>query len=560
MGDVTSASTDELVLGRYRPLSPIGSGGSGSVWLARDERSGRDVALKIVAREGKAGSRAEREAEAASRLRHRGCLRPLDFGYDDQHVYIAYEHVAGKTLRQALRDGTIDDRRAIEICAQVLEALEHAHSQGIIHRDVKPANILLASETKVDAKLVDFGLAQFAEAETLTELGDIPGTLAYISPERLSGGESTAAADIWSVGVALWESLVGWHPFWAGSMLETARRIETGAPSLQAMRPDLPRPLLTAVERALAQDPKDRPGAGDLARVLRRSLAQGEERRRKPKKPLAAKLRRPDPARLAHALASAVFVAWGTSLFPFYPAHTQVPLALLAGFVSLARPLGGSAFAYSLLILPLGNYSLGLALVYMLAATCWLAFNRRDPLTMHLPLLGPVAATLGALFLLPLVLSPIRGGSRRALAGFGAFSLALITAGMGIGRFPLTGAAAPLGLGIEGSVNVVGVSGALIRALTDRPALLGLALLLAAGAALLPLARQKGRWGAVVFGASLIVIALVPFPSVAVAPVVVGAWITALTLVLMPAPVSSARPIVAAPAKTRLLETRRIAV
>jgi hypothetical protein len=560
MGDVTSASTDELVLGRYRPLSPIGSGGSGSVWLARDERSGRDVALKIVAREGKAGSRAEREAEAASRLRHRGCLRPLDFGYDDQHVYIAYEHVAGKTLRQALRDGTIDDRRAIEICAQVLEALEHAHSQGIIHRDVKPANILLASETKVDAKLVDFGLAQFAEAETLTELGDIPGTLAYISPERLSGGESTAAADIWSVGVALWESLVGWHPFWAGSMLETARRIETGAPSLQAMRPDLPRPLLTAVERALAQDPKDRPSAGDLARVLRRSLAQGEERRRKPKKPLTAKLRRPDPARLAHALASAVFVAWGTSLFPFYPAHTQFPLALLAGFVSLARPLGGSAFAYSLLILPLGNYSLGLALVYMLAATCWLAFNRREPLTMHLPLLGPVAATLGALFLLPLVLMPIHGGARRALAALGAFSLALITAGMGIGRFPLTGAAAPLGLGIAGSVNVAGVSGALIRALTDRPALLGLALLLAAGAALLPLARQKGRWGAVAFGASLIVVALVPFPSVAVAPVVVGAWITALTLVLMPAPVSSARPIVAAPGKTRLLETRRIAV
>jgi serine/threonine protein kinase len=187
VGDLTSASTGELVLGRYRPLSPIGSGGSGSVWLARDERSGRELALKIVAREGKAGSRAEREAEAASRLRHRGCLRPLDFGYDDQHVYIAYEHVPGKTLRQALRDGTIDDRRAIEICAQVLEALEHAHSQGIIHRDVKPANILLASETRVDAKLVDFGLAQFAEAETLTELGDIPGTLAYISPERLSG-------------------------------------------------------------------------------------------------------------------------------------------------------------------------------------------------------------------------------------------------------------------------------------------------------------------------------------------------------------------------------------
>ena len=560
MGDATTTSSGELVLGRYRPLSPLGSGGSGSVWLARDEKSGRELALKIVAREGKAGSRAEREAEAASRLRHRRCLRPLDFGYDDQHVYIAYEHVRGKTLRQALRDGTVDDRRAIEICAQVLEALEHAHSQGIVHRDVKPANILLADEVKIDVKLVDFGLAQFAEAETLTELGDIPGTLAYISPERLAGGESTAAADIWSVGVALWEALVGWHPFWAGSMLETARHIETGAPSLEAMRPDLPRPLLKAVERALAQDPKDRPSAGDLLRVLRRVLAHGEERQRKPRQPLFGKLRRPDPARLAHALASATVVLWGTSLFPFYPAHSQVLLALLAGFVSLARPLGGSAFTYSLLLLPLGNYSLGLALAFALAVGCWLVFNRRAPLTTQLPLLGPIAATLGALFLLPLVLLPVRGGARRALAALGGFSLAMIIAGMGGGRFPLTGERAPLGLGIEGSASLSGVTGALTRALIERPTLLSLGLLLAIGAATLPWARRKGRWGSVVFGACLIVAALLPFPSVAATPVIAGAWLTALTLVLLPASVSSARPIVAAPAKTQLLETRRIAV
>ena len=560
MGDVTTAGDGELVLGRYRPLSPIGSGGSGSVWLASDEKSGRELALKIVAREGKAGSRAEREAEAASRLRHPRCLRPLDFGYDDQHVYIAYEHVPGRTLRQALRDGTIDDRRAIEICAQVLEALEHAHSHGIVHRDVKPANILLANETEIDVRLVDFGLAQFAEAETLTELGDIPGTLAYISPERLAGGESTAATDIWSVGVALWEALVGWHPFWAGSMLETARRIETGAPSLAAMRPDLPRPLLAAVESALAQDPGRRPAAGDLARVLRRSLAHGEERRSKPHKPLAAKFRRPDPARIAHALACAALVVWGTSLFPFYPAHSQIPLALLAGFVALSRPLGGSAFAFSLLLLPLGNYSLGLALAFALVATCWLAFNRREPLTTQLPLLGPVAAALGALFLLPLVLLPIRGGARRALTAFAAFSLALITSGMSSGRFPLTGGHAHLGLGIEGSTSIVSVSGALMRAVVERPTLLWLGLLLAAGASLLPLARRYNRWGGAAFGAGMIVTALVPFPSVAAAPVIAGAWLTALILVLKPASLSSAQPIAEAPAETQLLKTHRIAV
>jgi serine/threonine protein kinase len=561
MGDTTAAAAaGELVLGRYRPLSPIGSGGSGSVWLARDERTGRELALKIVTREGKAGSRAKREAEAAARLRHPRCLRPLDFGSDDQHVYIAYEHVPGKTLRQALRDGEIDDRRAIEIGAQVLEALEHAHAHGIVHRDVKPANILLASDTKIDVRLVDFGLAQFAEAETLTELGDIPGTLAYISPERLSGGTSTAATDIWSIGVALWEALVGWHPFWAGSMLETARRIEAGAPSLEAMRPDLPRALTKAIEGALAQDPKDRPSAGNLARTLRRSLIRGEDRCRKQKQPLVGNLRRPDPARLGHALASAVFVAWGTSLFPFYPAHTQILLALIAGFVSLAKPLGGSALAFSLLLLPLGNYSLGLALAFALAATCWLIITRRTPLITHLPLLGPIAVTLGTLFLLPLALFPIRGAGRRALVAFSAFSLALIVAGLNGEPFPLTSGKTPRGLGIEGSSNFVSVIGALTRALLDRPTLLAEGLLLGLAAALLPLAQRKGLWGSALFAASMIAFALLLFPNVAATPVIVGAWLTALALAVLPASVSSARSIVAAPSETPSLETRQVAV
>src|SRR3954467_7914074 len=133
-----------LMLGRYRPLRPLGSGGSGSVWLARDEQTGLDVALKIVAREGKAAARAEREAAAAARLRHPSCLRAYAFARDPGHVYIAYEYVPGLTFREALRAGQLDDAAAVAACAEICDGLAHAHASGILHRDVKPSNVLIA--------------------------------------------------------------------------------------------------------------------------------------------------------------------------------------------------------------------------------------------------------------------------------------------------------------------------------------------------------------------------------------------------------------------------------
>src|SRR2546421_6807985 len=266
-----------MVLDRSRPLRPLGSGGSGSVWLARDERTGLDVALKIVARDGKAGQRAEREAQVAARLGHERCLRAYACGSDARQVYVAYECAPGRTLRDAFRAGELRDRETVEAAAQVLEGLAHAPARGVVHRDVNPANVLRADGEEISVRLLDFGLAQTEDAETLTAAGDVPGTLAYIPPERLAGDVWGRAGDVWAVGVLLWEALAGVHPFWTSSPLETARAIENGAPPLAEARPDLPRSLTAAVDEALALDPARRPSAARLAHALREAL---EERAR----------------------------------------------------------------------------------------------------------------------------------------------------------------------------------------------------------------------------------------------------------------------------------------
>ena len=351
----------ELVLDRYRPLRPLGSGGSGSVWLARDERNGLDVALKIVPREGKAAHRAEREAEAAARLRHERCLRAYGFGSDSGHVYIAYEYVGGRTLREAMRSGELRDGQAIEAAAQILDGLAHAHGRGIVHRDVKPSNVLLAEDDAISVRLLDFGLAQFDEAETLTAVGDVPGTLAYISPERLRGEEACSASDVWAVGILLWEALAGKHPFWGVPLPQMAGTIESGCPPLQPERPDLPKRLLAAISHAVAHDPGKRPprsGAGErVAFGARRGQAFDERRkccfRHKALVPRLA------PA----ALAGAAALAGGMAL-PFYPTGWAPALAAAAAFAAFRSPRAGLALALAAPVLPLGNHALGLALLY----------------------------------------------------------------------------------------------------------------------------------------------------------------------------------------------------
>ncbi len=384
MQTAVALTENNLVLGRYRPLRPLGSGGGGSVWLARDEHEDRDVALKVVEREGKPGARAEREVDAATRLRHPRCLRALALARDDNHVYVAYPYVAGRTLRDALRNGAVDDWGAVEAGAQVLEALAHAHSKGVVHRDVKPANVMLEEGDEVSVRLLDFGLAQLEQADTLTAFGDVPGTLAYIAPERLAGEETTGAADVWAVGVLLWESLAGRHPFWAVSPLETARRIEQGAQPLAEVRPDLPRELTRAVDRMLSTDPRKRPQAGDALTLLRSAEEGRGERRRATTSPAVLRERAP------HAALAALFAGSAAFLLPFFPTGWPFLLGALAGLTAFLSPTAGLAVALAVPVLPLGNISLGLALAYLPVALAWLIVFARDARSSLLFLSGPL--------------------------------------------------------------------------------------------------------------------------------------------------------------------------
>jgi len=532
MGEAAQALTGiELVLDRYRPLRPLGSGGSGSVWLARDEKTGLDVALKMIAREGKAAARAEREAAAAAQLRHPACLRAYGFGRDSRHVYIAYEFVPGRTYREVLRAGELTDDAAIEACAQVCDGLAHAHAAGILHRDVKPSNVLLADDEKNSARVLDFGLAQMADSETLTEQGDVPGTLAYISPERLAGGEATPGADVWAVGVMLWEALAGRHPFWRGSMLETARSIEAGARPLGALRPDLPKRLLRLVDSTLSTDPARRPTARELADALR-GAASGTAVPR-------PGFKLPSRIEAGHALTAALaalLAAWTSAALPFYPHGWPVLLALVALVATLLRERAGIALALAVPVFPLGNISLGLALLYIALAAGWFLVTWREPRATLLFVVGPLLAPVAALGLLPLAAMRIRTGAFRALGVAIGVLTAAIAAGIRHAALPLIGGRAPLGIGVAAARDPLDVAGSLARAAGAHPALLLETCALALVALALPHARARGRWAAAGLGAGMIVLTVAAVPSAAALPLLLSAWaIAAFTALRAPA-------------------------
>lgn len=253
----------------------------GVVWLAHDEKLDRPVAIKRIPVDDEAvARRAAREAKAAARLGHPAIVSLYETGRDDDAVYLVSELVVGSTLAQLLADGALSDRDVLAIGAALCAALAHAHSRGVIHRDVKPQNIIIPDEPQPGAgvaKLTDFGIAMLLDEDVLTRTGDVVGTLAYMAPEQAEGHEVTAQTDLYALGLVVYEALSGTNPVRGRTPAATARLVGQRLPKLERLRRDLPRALCAAVDRAVDPDPAARGKPAALRAAFRSAMSDADD-------------------------------------------------------------------------------------------------------------------------------------------------------------------------------------------------------------------------------------------------------------------------------------------
>lgn len=262
----------ETLAGRYDLHEQLGSGGMATVYAAHDRLLDREVAVKLLDPTSSVPQLRERflrEARAAASLSHPNAVAVHDVGEDSGQPYLVMELVPGEGLDDVLRRGPLDPAEAVHIMDGVLAALSAAHARGLVHRDVKPSNILLTRDGQ--PKLADFGIAKALAAGDITTHGIVLGTPTYLSPEQAAGRQATAASDLYAAGLVLYECLAGAPPFPGDNALAVALAHErTPPPSLAAQRPGLPPGLATTVERALEKDPADRfPDAEAMRGALR---------------------------------------------------------------------------------------------------------------------------------------------------------------------------------------------------------------------------------------------------------------------------------------------------
>src|SRR4051794_37474303 len=266
-----------LIADRYRVIDRLGVGGMAAVHLAEDETLGRRVALKRlhVGTDADVAKRFGREARLGASVHHPNLVSVYDVLPEDDGVTLVLEYVDGEPLSSALARGRMPVPRALEVLRQLATALDHLHERGIVHRDVKPANVLLRHDGVV--KLADLGIATAPGLSRVTRTGAPLGTVAYMSPEQVEGGEATPAADVYALAVVAYELLSGRRAHPGESPVAVMRRLEEGErPDLREAWPEAPAAAAEVLREAMAKDPGERPGsAGELVERLEAALTPG---------------------------------------------------------------------------------------------------------------------------------------------------------------------------------------------------------------------------------------------------------------------------------------------
>jgi eukaryotic-like serine/threonine-protein kinase len=437
-----------VVAGRYRLSDVLGRGGFGSVYTGHDSASGEAVAVKVFNREDGLAPRADREARTAQKLDHPNIHEVVGVAHDDDHAYLISQLVVGERFD---RSG-LSDEQAVRAIAAVCDALAHAHDRGVIHRDVKPANILVSNDGSVH--LTDFGIARDEDAREPTIDERLLGTLSWMAPEQASGRRATGATDVWSAGLTLYATLTGRNPYRARSLGELLDNQSRRAAPLHRLRPDLPRDLSRVLERALHPDPARRPDAaglrdGLLAAIAAPSVAaapgfapEAAPAGRRIAIPFERLRERGAPA--ASALLTALAMAFTLTAFPMYPPAWTIPLAALLGALAWRCPLAALTAGAAVAVPPFWNFAEAAGLLWIGLAAAWIWMSRRNPGRRCLVPLAAVPLALvgmGTAIVLVAATAPTRA-RRAAEAGAGAI-VAAVCGGWAAHSATLAGAGSP---------------------------------------------------------------------------------------------------------------------
>jgi hypothetical protein len=412
------------------------------VWLAHDERLDRAVAVKrIPVHDASVGPRADREAKAAARLSHPGIVGLYESGRDGEAVYLVSELVRGCTLAELMAEGALSDRDVVRVGVALCDALVHAHGRGVVHRDVKPGNVMVPDEPDDGAgvaKLTDFGVARIAGEEVLTRTGDVVGTLAYMAPEQAEGRAAGAEADLYALALVLYEALAGVNPVRARGAAATARRVGARLPPLGRLRRDLALDLCAAIDRAVLPRPEQRgtiedlrsalavalPHAGDEAGTIAGSPLEGLAGAAEPRPRI-----RPVPRLLAGVAAGALVTGALAWLGPAPPLHPAAAGAAAAGAVAILPRAGWLGLALALAAWLAGDGRAGVAMLILGAAVPTAVLLRRGGALWSAPAVAPALGVAGLAGAWPALAGQVaRPGHRAALAALGGWWLALAEA------------------------------------------------------------------------------------------------------------------------------------